>query len=133
RLFGGEAVSCSGEVLQKGRPITKEDGRLVKDNVGLVAGDEVFASYRFASGAHGNFISHAGLKDYSGHWGLELRGTKGAVRITTDIPCQVFIQERTKWDTNGRTVKWQRPEELAAITPEQRKTGPVEANRIMVV
>ncbi|MGV3532662.1 MAG: Gfo/Idh/MocA family protein [Chthoniobacteraceae bacterium] len=132
RLFAGDAVSCSAEVLQKGKPVTKEDARLVKDNVGLVAGDEVFASYRFSSGVHGTFISHAGLRDYSGHWGLELRGTKGAARITTDIPCQVFVQERGKWDPNGRTTKWQLPAELSPITPEQRKAGPVEANRIMV-
>ena len=80
-----------------------------------------FIAQKTASGVHGNFISHAGLKDYSGHWGLELRGTKGAARITTDIPCQVFIQERTKWDTDGRTVRWQRPEELPATG--DRKAG----------
>lgn len=132
RLFAGDVISCGAEVGAEGKPITQANARLTKDNVGLVAGDEIFASFRFSSGVRGEFISHGALKDYSGRWGLELRGTKGTARILTDIPCEVAVLENSAWNDDGRILKWQRPEEVPALTADQRKTAFVDANRIVV-
>lgn len=106
RALAGDPISCSARVLQQCRPITKSDARLVKDNVGLVAGDEVFASFAFPKGVNGSFTSSARLKETVGEWGIEILGSKGAARINCDVPALVFVRRGGKWSSAGRNDEW---------------------------
>jgi len=125
RAIAGDPISCSARVLQQGRTITKADARLVKDNVGLVAGDEVFASYGFAKGINASFTSSARFHETVGEWGLEVLGSKGAARINCDVPGLVFIRRSGKWTSAGRTDDWLPLDAKDLRTIAQTKLNPV--------
>jgi predicted dehydrogenase len=107
RLFAGDPVSCTARVLWKGKDITRADARRVKDDIGLVAGDEVTAQFSFARGVTGNFVSRGILRESVGVWGLELIGSKGSVRLNAGIPPGVFVLKSNGWRPEGRSDQWQ--------------------------
>lgn len=125
RAIAGDPISCSARVLQQGRPISKDDARLVKDNVGLLAGDEVFARFAFADGINGSFTSSARLKETVGEWGIEILGSKGAARINCDVPALVFVRRSGKWTSAGRTDEWTPLDAKDLRTIAETKMNPV--------
>lgn len=119
RCFAGDPEWCSAQVLQSGRMIGKEDRRLVKDNVGWVAGDQVNAQFGFAHGVVGSFTSDARLRETVGHWGMELHGSNGVARLNCDLAPQVFLRSDTGWSASGRRDEWKPfAAELARSAPE---------------
>ena len=125
RAIAGDPISCSARVLQQGRPITKADARLVKDNVGLVAGDEVFATFAFPNGINASFTSLGRLKESVGEWGIEILGTKGAARINCDVPALVFVRRGGKWSSAGRTDEWTPLDAKDLRTVSETRMNPV--------
>src|SRR5438132_14081472 len=61
RLFLGDPLWCTARVLWQGHDITPGDRRIVPDNVGYVAGDQVFAQFGFANGMNAPLMSDAKL------------------------------------------------------------------------
>ncbi len=106
RAIAGDPLWASARVLQQGRNISRADARLVKDNVGPIAGDEVSATFAFAGGVNASFTSSARLRETVGEWGIEILGSKGAARINCDVPALVFIRRAGKWSAAGRTDEW---------------------------
>ncbi len=100
RLFAGDPLWCSGRVLHKGREITPQDARRVRDDVGPVAGDEIEAQFGFENGILATFTSRATLQETLGPWGMELVGTGGVVRILTDVVPRVLIRKRNSSKSN---------------------------------
>lgn len=129
RLFAGEPEWCTARVRTGGRDITTADARTPKDNVGPVAGDEVFAQFSFASGTRATFTSDAKLRAETGEWGLELQGTKGAARILGGLPSAVFLRTTKGWTPNGRHDEWRK---LADPTVATGGTAFAAANKIVV-
>jgi len=118
RLFAGDPLWCSARVLAGGRDITRADARLVKDNVGLVAGDEVFAGFAFPNGINATFTSTQKLRETTGGWGLEIHGSKGVARIHSDLAPNVFLR-RTEVKGNVRTHTWE-PFDPATVKVEDK-------------
>ncbi len=106
RLLAGDPVWCAARVLWRERDVTRKDGRLVQDNVGLVAGDQVFAQFGFSKGINATFTSAALLRETVGHWGMEVFGSKGVARINCDIKPNVFFRYSTSWKSEGKTDEW---------------------------
>ncbi|MDB6032750.1 MAG: 3-chlorobenzoate-3,4-dioxygenase [Verrucomicrobiales bacterium] len=125
RFFAGSPVSCSARVLQSGHPITREDRRMVKDNIGYVAGDTVFSQFAFENGINGTFTSAAKLRDTMGHWGIELFGSKGAARINCDISPNVFLRRATAWSAKGKADTWEPLDSAMVQSPPEHNLGPV--------
>jgi predicted dehydrogenase len=125
RMFAGDPISCLARVLETGQPITHENRRLVKDNVGYVAGDEAFADFAFSGGVHATFTSTSRLRQTLGHWGIELLGTKGAARINCDISPNVFIRRDAVWTAKGRTDAWEPLDAALLQSPPEHNLGPV--------
>jgi predicted dehydrogenase len=125
RLYAGNPLGCTARVLQSGRDITRQDRRLVKDNDGYVAGNEVFAHFTFPNSVNATFTSAAKLRDTSGHWGIEFYGSKGAVRINCDISPNVFIRRSTGWTGKGKTDTWEPLEAKLIQAPPEHNAGPV--------
>lgn len=125
RLFLGDPLSCTARVLWQGRDITTADRRVVNDNVGYVAGDEVFAQFAFPKGVNGTFTSDAKLRETVGHWGIEFYGSKGAARINCDIAPNVFIRRSTAWKTEGKTDEWQPLDPALVKSPPAHNLDPV--------
>jgi predicted dehydrogenase len=107
RLFAGDARWCTAQVLQQGRDITAADARVVTEQFGPVAGDQIYAQFAFAHGVTGAFHSRAKLRDSVGHWGIEFTGSKGSARLLADINARVFVTTPTPWSDGGRTDAWQ--------------------------
>lgn len=125
RLFLGDPFSCMAQVRWKGRDITTADGRRVKDNVGWVAGDEVFARFGFGDGVSVAFTSTARLRETVGHWGLEFFGSKGTARINCDVAPNVFVRRAMPWKSEGKTEQWEPLDVTLVKTPPARDLGPV--------
>ena len=126
RLFLGDPLWCTAQVLWQGRDIRPEDGRLVKDNVGLVAGDQVTAQFAFPGGVQATFTSAAGLRESVGHWGLELIGSKGTARINCDLGPGVFLLRSSDWTDHGKTDSWTPQETSAPGSSTTHNAGPVD-------
>ncbi len=132
RLFAGDPQWCTARVTQAGRDITPADGHLMKDNVGPIAGDEVSAQFGFAKGVTASFTSRARLRDATGHWGLELTGTKGIARILANLPPQVFVQKTTGWKPDGKTDEWRKlPDDPTLNLPASAQGFPAANARLM--
>ncbi len=125
RLFAGDPTWVEGTVLWNGRDITPTDRRQVKDNVGRVAGNQVFARFGFPGNVHATFTSDARLRETTGHWGIELLGSKGAARINCNIAPNVFVRSSTGWSAEGRTDTWRPLEPDLVQSPPEHNLGPV--------
>jgi predicted dehydrogenase len=126
RLFAGDPLWAGGRVLQQGRPVTASDRRRVKDDVGWVAGDQVFAQFGFRGGVHATFTSDASLRETTAHWGIEFHGSKGVVRMNADIAPQVFVRSTTGWSKTGRVDQWKPFDEEAVKSPPEHNRAPVQ-------
>jgi predicted dehydrogenase len=133
RLLAGDALACTAQVFTQGREITRSDARPATEKIGLVAGDEIEAQFRFAKGVTASFTSRGRLRETLGPWALELLGTKGALRILMDID-PIVQQRRRGPDPKAPTVveEWVRlpGDPFWDASPAQRGFGP--ANRRVV-
>jgi len=125
RLLAGDPKWCGARVLWQGRDTVARDGRLVKDNVGLVAGDQIFAQFGFANGVNGTFTSAAKLRETVGHWGIELLGSQGVARINCDLVPNIFARRPSVWKPEGRTDQWEPFDPASAKSPPSHNLGPV--------
>jgi predicted dehydrogenase len=99
---------------------------MVKDNVGLVAGDEVFAQFAFFNGINATFTSSANLRETVGHWGIEVFGSKGMARINCDITANVFLRRSNAWTSQGRVDQWEPLDPALLKSTALHNRGPVE-------
>jgi len=130
RLFAGDPRWCTARVLQKGHDITPADAHATGEDIGPVAGDEVFAQFAFDRGVNATFTSRSRLREQVGHWGMELTGSKGSARILADIEPRVFAMKPSGWTDAGRTDAW-----VPLNTPNVSTEGPKStdaANRRIV-
>ncbi len=125
RMFLGDPSSCTARVLWQGRDITPKDGRLVKDHVGPVAGDQVFAHFAFANGVNATFTSAEKLRETTGFWGIEFLGSKGAARINCDVAPNIFFRRVGAWKSDGRTEQWE-PFDASSVKLASPNAGPVD-------
>jgi predicted dehydrogenase len=125
RMIAGDPLWCSARVLSGGRDITRADARLVKDNVGPVAGNEVFAQYAFPNSVNATFTSAARMRENVGNWGIEIHGSKGSARINNDLAPNVFIRQSTGWGGPGRTDTWVAFDPETVKIPDVRNLDPV--------
>jgi predicted dehydrogenase len=125
RLFLGDPLWCTSRVLWHGRDIAPADRRMVTDNVGYVAGDEVFAQFAFPKGVNATFTSAARLRETVGHWGIEFFGSKGVARVNCDIAPNVFIRRSTPWKSEGKTDAWEPLDGSLVKSPPPQNLGPV--------
>jgi predicted dehydrogenase len=126
RLYAGDPVACSATVLQGGRRIHQEDRRLAKDNVGYVAGDEVFAQFEFNGGVNATFTSTAKLRQTLGPWGMEILGSKGAARINCDLTPNIFLNRSSAWTSGeGQKEEWLPMHVTDVAAPIPKNSGPV--------
>jgi predicted dehydrogenase len=124
RLFAGDPESCTALVLQTGRPARLADARNATEDIGPILGDEVTAHFTFKSAVTATFTSRAKMRDMTGHWGLELVGSKGAARILADIWPRVLVRPPGKWETDSRTDQWRPLEDDPSLKlpPEAKST-----------
>lgn len=82
-LFGAPE-SVSAEITVEGRPLRREDRSVTKEPLGPVAGDNVFALYRFPNSVRGIFESRKGLFRKQVRMGVSVVGTEGILSVRYD-------------------------------------------------
>jgi predicted dehydrogenase len=125
RLFAGDPVWCTARVLWQGRDIVRSDGRLVKDNVGPVAGDQVFAQFAFPKGVNATFTSIGKMRETVGNWGIEFYGSKGAARFNCDVAPNIFVRQAATWKAEGKSETWKQLHPASAKSPLPQNLGSV--------
>lgn len=84
-FFFGPPESVAADILLRGRPLVKADREeKTVEPIGLAAGDDVFATFRFGGGVRGLFQSRRGLPGVSQgivQMGITVAGTKGMLSM----------------------------------------------------
>ena len=106
RCLAGEPLWCAARVLQNGHEITLADAHPATENIGAVAGDEIVAEFAFGKGVHATFTSRAKNLEAAGPWGMELIGTKGAVKILMEMIPKIYRLNPGTWGAQGKTDEW---------------------------
>lgn len=108
RAIAGDPQWCSARVTQHGKDITKSDAHAATEPVGPVAGDEITAQFAFPNRVHGTFTSRAQMRDIAGAWGIQLTGSKGVIRILTEVEPRIFVlKPGSSWTPTGRSEQWE--------------------------
>src|SRR5439155_18369095 len=132
RFFGGDAAWCTAQVLQNGHEITRQDAHPAKENIGSIAGDEIEAQFGLPSGVTASFTSRARMREQTGHWGLELIGSKTSARILADIFPVVLILNAGHWKESGRSDQWQRLKKDPTLNASAAERSAEAANKRVV-
>jgi predicted dehydrogenase len=105
--FGGNPVSCSAEVLQNGKPISKSDVYNGAEGIGPMAGNEIHARYRMTNGLAATFdsIQNAGLKVHG--FGLQIIGTAGIIQLRIDEEPLASVMLGNPFTPSKETRSWQ--------------------------
>jgi predicted dehydrogenase len=109
RLFVGDPQWVFAHVTQDGREATPRDGRQGTERIGLLAGDQISATFVFDTALHGGFASRRAQPIPPGErCGLRLLGSKGAIFINvgTSRAAQAWILRSPMW-MGGEAPKWE--------------------------
>ncbi|MEQ9411190.1 MAG: Gfo/Idh/MocA family oxidoreductase [Fuerstiella sp.] len=82
--FGGAPKSCSGLVLQNGRPATAADVVEGAEGLGLLAGNEIHAQWLLSKGIVGRYTTFTDDGSAKNGYAAHLVGTKGRISIHID-------------------------------------------------
>ena len=132
RFFAGEPAWCSARVLQNGHEITLPDARAVTENIGPVAGDEIFAQFAFAQGVNARFTSRANNRETSGPMGLELVGSKGTIKVLLSIMPTIWERKSGAWTKQGQVNEWLPWKGDPTLTFSEAEKSVAAANRRVV-
>jgi predicted dehydrogenase len=108
--FGGEPQSCSASVYQGGQPLSKEHVAEGNEGIGPLAGDDIHARYRLASGATAYFDSVRNAAGSPSRFGLEIFGTQGIIQMveTGHLPECYFLRDScwSPWRSEKNKNEW---------------------------
>jgi predicted dehydrogenase len=86
RLFAGDPTSCQAHVTHNGADVNPSHTRTPTEPVGLVAGNQVNATFAFPRGVHAHFSSMASPDPGGMRFGIHLYGSRGVIFV----PIQIF-------------------------------------------
>ncbi|MFP6900875.1 MAG: Gfo/Idh/MocA family oxidoreductase [Opitutales bacterium] len=104
--LAGKPLSCSAEMRQGGKPVTKEDVYEGNEGLGPLAGDEIHARWRMANGCTAYFDSVRNRGRREAAFGLQIIGNKGVVDIRNDREPLVHFMENSPWEPAKAERKW---------------------------
>jgi predicted dehydrogenase len=82
--FGGEPKSCSGILLQNGRPVLRKDVKPGSEGLGLLAGNEIHARWHMTKGIIASYTTFPNDGSNKTGYATHLVGTKGTISIHID-------------------------------------------------
>ena len=134
RHFGGDATTCYAMVMQDGKPVTAGDVKDGNEGIGPLAGDEVHATYRLASGATGFFDSVKNAQGKPSRFGIRVCGTKGVVELydTGSLPTTRYLPA-SSWSTGRSNQQWLPISSAGIGKPESLKNGGLHEGNVLAV
>ena len=123
-VAGSDVAWASGHVTQNGRDVTVEDIREGDEEMGLIAGNALFATYAFENGVTASFESLPVADPPGGSsslFGFEAYGTRGIISVRNSPSGNMFVYPHSRW-VPGSADEW-RPVVIEEWEREQRKRG----------
>lgn len=107
RQFTGRFTSCSAQLLQDRKPVTKQACRPGNEALGTLAGNELHAHYTTESGipVYFNSIQNHGKREAG--FGLVIIGNEGMISLRCDRTPFAFLQKGTPWNPLPSARSWQ--------------------------
>ena len=84
------------------------------------------------NGVSASFTSRRKLQQQTGHWGLELIGSKTSARILADIFPSVLVLKSGRWQEAGKEERWERLENDPTLNASAADRSSETANRRVV-
>jgi predicted dehydrogenase len=132
RFFAGDPLWCSARILQKGEEITLRHAHAATEDIGPVVGDEIMAEFAFPRGVHATFTSRARNRETAGPWGMELIGSRGAVKVLTEMIPGIYVLKSSGWTAQGKTNEWRSWDQDPTLRLGEAERGFSSANKRVV-
>jgi len=132
RFFAGDPLWCAARVLQASCEITLSDARPATENIGPVAGDDIFAQFAFPQGVNATFTSRIRNRELAEPWSMEILGTKGAVKIIMDMVPTLCARKGGSWTAQGKAGDWRGLDNDPALGLSSEQRGVNAANQRVV-
>jgi predicted dehydrogenase len=132
RFLVGDARWCHAAITQNGKPATKADIRQGGEGMGPVLGDQIHATYGFDKGIIGTFGTRKNAAGRDSRFGLEIRGTKGIIQLTTGGLPPVFLLDDPSWFPGKSRAAWQEITSAGAGKPEPLKNGDLGMANVLI-
>ena len=104
--FGGDPQWCFATVQQAGGPVTREHVKPGKEEIGLLAGDTVCATYGMDDGVTGYFGSHRNVAGNPRRFALQILGSKGIIELTTGYLPDAVLLNDSSWSPGRSGKTW---------------------------
>ncbi len=88
------------------------------EGIGLLAGDEIHATYRFGGTTMGYISTHRASHGAAKRFGLQLFGTKGILTMTTGALPEIWLVEDPSWQPGRSEARWKRITSAGIDKPE---------------
>ncbi len=131
--LGGEPDWCHARVMQGGKPVVKEHVKEGKEGIGLLAGDEVYATWGLAGGAIATFNSKKAMGGNPTRFGIQIHGSKGIIEILMGTLPSVKLLEDPGWSPGRSGKAWVDVSSEGVGKPEPLKDGSLHAGNVMAV
>lgn len=110
RMFAGDPQWVSSHITSDGREIGPADFRQGSEPVGLIAGNQIAATFSFPGGLHGYFASKAGRQTNGPRFGFTVCGSKGMLFLPLSFnqaSMRPAILRSDSWLTGHGAGEWQ--------------------------
>lgn len=106
-VAGCEATNCYATVQTQGKTITSKDVVDGNEGLGLIAGDQLTATYQFASGVTGHFASKRNAGGSENRFALQVFGSKGMIELQTGYMQPAGILRDPTWAPYRSKKTWE--------------------------
>jgi len=130
---GGQPVTCTASVFDSGQPVTKEDVYDGAEGIGPLAGDQVQAHYRFASGIEGFFGSRRNMAGQPTRFGLQIFGSQGVIEMQSGYLEPAFFLRDSSWSPGRTDSQWQTITSAGIDKSEPRKDGSYQGGHVAAI
>ena len=134
RTFGGgNALTCTASVTQDGHSVGKADVVDGAEGIGLLAGDNIQARYKFPGSVYGHFASRRGMAGSPTRFAVQVFGSKGIIELESGYLKPAYILRDSSWSP-GRTGKnWEQVSSAGIGVPEPRTDGDYQGGHIAAI
>jgi predicted dehydrogenase len=131
--IGGKPSWCSSEILQEGRPITKDDVYEGNEGLGPLAGDHVRAMYGMPNGVTAYFASTRNANSNPSRYGLQIFGSRGVIELLEGTQPSVKFLGDGSWSPGRSGAEWQDVSSAGIGKPEPLIGKAYQARHLLAI
>jgi predicted dehydrogenase len=130
---GGHPTSCFATVMQGGHAIRRADVKEGAEGIGLLAGDDIQARYKFPGGITGHFASRRSTGGKPSRFALQIFGSKGVIEMESGYLKPAHILRDASWSPSRSGKSWETISSAGIGKSEPRTDGSYEGGHIAAI